>query len=72
MSSYKAAVTLRYCYNAVVAAGRHSNTSSDVNVEHDRHPQPASGRAQPHTKRVDARAGIVQVAIGKAFQVFHG
>ena len=61
----KAGATLSYCYNAVVAAGRYGNASSDVNVEHDRHPQPASGGAQPHAKRVDARAGIMEVAIGK-------
>jgi hypothetical protein len=54
------------CYNAVVAAGLLGN-ASDVNVEHNCHPQPASGGAQPHVKRVDARAGIMEIAIGKAF-----
>ena len=64
---YRAAATPSYCHNAAVAARRHGKVSSDIDVEHDRHPQPTSGGAQSHAKRVDARAGIMKVAIGKAY-----
>ena len=40
---------------------------SGVHVKHDHHPQSATGGVQPHAKRVDARTGIMEVAIGKAF-----
>ncbi len=51
---------------------RHREVHSDVDVKHDHHPQPATRGAQPHAKRADPRAGIMEVAIGKTFQAFHG
>ena len=45
---------------------------SDVDVKHDHHPHPATGGTQPHAERVDLRAGILDVALGKTFQTLHG
>ena len=49
-----------------------SPTDSDIDIKHDHHSQPSSGWGQPHAKCVDLRAGIIEVAIGEAFQAFLG
>ena len=45
---------------------------SDLDVKHDHYPQPTSRGAQPHAKRLNLGARIMEVAIRETLQALHG